>query len=121
MSERILTCIGCPLGCLLTVTLENGAVTAVQGNTCKRGDEYARKECTAPERMVTGTVRVLNGSAPVVSVRTVSPIPKEKVMEAAAVMHAFTVKAPVALGDVVLADIAGTGIALMATGTVAEK
>ena len=121
MKERILTCIGCPLGCMLTVTLENGAVTGVQGNTCKRGDDYARKECTAPERMVTGTVRVLDGKAPVVSVRTAMPIPKEKVMEAAAVMHAVAVKAPVALGDVVLADIAGTGADLIATRSVAEK
>lgn len=121
MSERILTCIGCPLGCMLTVTLENGHVTAVQGNTCKRGDDYARKECSAPERMVTGTVRVLGGSAPVVSVRTALPIPKEKVLEAAAVMHAAAVQAPVALGDVVLEDVAGTGIALIATRSVAEK
>ena len=83
MSERHLICIGCPLGCMLTATLENGAVTAVTGNTCRRGDEYARKECTTPERTVTGTVRVTGGSAGVVSVRTSSPIPKEKVMELA--------------------------------------
>ena len=121
MNERILTCIGCPLGCMLTVTLENGAVTNVQGNTCKRGDDYARKECTAPERMVTGTVRVRNGSVPVVSVRTSVPVPKHKVMEVAAVMSATAIDAPVALGDVVLADVADTGIALIATRTVEEK
>lgn len=121
MSERSLTCIGCPLGCLLTVTLENDAVAEVQGNTCKRGDDYARKECTAPERMVTGTVRVLGGSAPVVSVRTAVPVPKHKVMEVAAVMTAAAVKAPVALGDTVVADAAGTGVALIATRNVAEK
>ena len=86
MSERHLICIGCPLGCMLTATLENGAVTAVTGNTCRRGDEYARKECTTPERTVTGTVRVTGGSAGVVSVRTSSPIPKEKVMELARLM-----------------------------------
>ena len=28
MSERQLICIGCPLGCMLTATLENGTVTA---------------------------------------------------------------------------------------------
>lgn len=121
MSERVLTCIGCPLGCMLTVTLENGAVTRVVGNTCKRGDDYARKECTAPERMVTGTVGVIDGSAPVVSVRTEMPIPKKKVMEAAEIMRTTCVKAPVVLGDVVLEDIAGTGVALIATRSVAQK
>ncbi|MBE6970660.1 MAG: DUF1667 domain-containing protein [Ruminococcaceae bacterium] len=121
MNERILTCIGCPLGCLLTATLENGAVTNVQGNTCKRGDDYARKECTTPERMVTGTIRVRNGSAPVVSVRTSVPVPKHKVMEVAAVMSDTVIDAPIVLGDVVLADIADTGTALIATRNVTEK
>lgn len=121
MNERILTCIGCPLGCMLTVTLEKGTVTKVQGNTCKRGEEYARKECAAPERMVTGTVGVIGGSAPVVSVRTEMPIPKDKVMVAAEVMRTTCVKAPVVLGNVVLEDIAGTGVALIATRNVAEN
>ena len=48
MSTRELTCIGCPLGCAVTVTLENGTVTGVAGNTCPRGDAYARKEVTNP-------------------------------------------------------------------------
>ena len=47
MNQRQLTCIGCPMGCQLTATIENGVVTAVTGNTCKRGDSYARKECVA--------------------------------------------------------------------------
>jgi VCBS repeat-containing protein len=88
---------------MLTATLENGTVTAVSGNTCPRGDSYARKECTAPERTVTGTVRVSGGSAPVVSVRTSSPIPKEKVLELAALMGKLTVSAPVRPGDVLAA------------------
>ena len=33
MSTRELTCIGCPLGCAVTVTLKDGSVTAVTGNT----------------------------------------------------------------------------------------
>ena len=57
MTQRQLTCIGCPMGCQLIATLENGVVTSVTGNTCKRGDSYARKECVAPARTVTGTVR----------------------------------------------------------------
>ena len=113
--ERILTCIGCPLGCQLTATLENGAVIAVAGNTCPRGDDYARKECTAPERTVTGTVRVIGGSAPVVSVRTSRPIPKEKVLELARLMAKLQAQAPVCPGDVIAADVLGTGADLLAT------
>ena len=48
MEERKLTCIGCPMGCPLIVTMEAGEVISVTGNTCKRGDVYARKEVTNP-------------------------------------------------------------------------
>ena len=48
MEKRDLTCIGCPLGCQITVTMENGEVTDVKGNTCPRGDKYAREEVTNP-------------------------------------------------------------------------
>ena len=41
MEKRELICIGCPMGCPLTVTLDGGAVVTVQGNTCPRGDAYA--------------------------------------------------------------------------------
>ena len=117
--ERTLICIGCPLGCQLTATLEDGVVTAVTGNTCPRGDEYARKECTAPERTVTGTVRVECGTTPVVSVRTSRPIPKEKVLELAQLMAKLRVKAPIRYGDVIAADVLGTGSDLLATSAVA--
>ena len=64
MEKRELICIGCPMGCPLTVTLDGGAVVTVQGNTCPRGDAYARREVTAPTRIVTTTVRVTGGILP---------------------------------------------------------
>ena len=57
MEERKLTCIGCPMGCPLTVVMNGEEVVSVTGNTCKRGDVYARKEVTNPTRIVTSTVR----------------------------------------------------------------
>ena len=53
METRNLTCIGCPLGCSLSVQIENEQVVSVSGNTCPRGDAYARKEVTNPTRIVT--------------------------------------------------------------------
>ena len=55
MEKRELICIGCPLGCMVTVEMENGEIKSVTGNTCKRGDDYARKEVTNPTRIVTST------------------------------------------------------------------
>ena len=60
MEKRELICIGCPLGCMLTVDIENGEVVNVEGNTCPRGKAYAEKEVTNPMRIVTSTVRVVD-------------------------------------------------------------
>ena len=81
MEEKKLTCICCPMGCQLQVTIRDGQVEKVEGNTCKRGAEYGKKEVTNPTRIVTTTVRVHGGSLPVVPVKTASDIPKSAVMD----------------------------------------
>ena len=121
MENRDLICIGCPLGCPLTVTIENGEVTAVTGNTCPKGDAYARKEVTNPTRIVTSTVCVEGGVAPMVSCKTASDIPKGKIFDVAGALRDVVAKAPVAIGDVLLADVAGTGVDIIATKNVEAK
>lgn len=121
MNTRNLTCIGCPMGCQLTAEMENGAVVSVRGNTCPRGEAYARKECVHPMRTVTGTVRCTGGVLPVVSVRTADEVPKEKVFAVAQTLCAVSVQAPLHIGDVVLTDAAGTGVSVVATKEVATK
>ena len=114
-----LTCISCPLGCPLRVeTDENGQVVSVTGNTCKRGEIYGRKEVTAPERVITSTVKVEGGTAPLVPVRTKTEIPKGKIWECMAAIRIATVKAPVKLGDVVIPNVAETGVDVVTAKTV---
>lgn len=115
METRNLTCIGCPLGCAIQVKMENGEITEVTGNTCKRGDDYARKEVTHPTRIVTSTVRVVDGNPAMVSVKTEHDIPKEKIMDIMHSINEVQVKAPVHIGDVILENVAGTGINIVAT------
>lgn len=118
MEERYLTCISCPMGCPLTVVMRDGEVVSVSGNTCKRGDVYARKEVTNPTRIVTTTVRVTGGSADMVSVKTKEDIPKGKIFDCVEALKDVTVQAPVRIGDVIIADVAGTGVAIVATKNV---
>lgn len=118
METRELICINCPLGCSLTVTLEQKRVTKVEGNTCPKGKEYAEKEVTAPVRILTSSVRVSGGTIPVVSVKTASAIPKEKVKECAEVLKSIEVKAPIAIGDIMAENICYTGVDLVATRNV---
>jgi CxxC motif-containing protein len=114
-----LTCISCPLGCPLKVeTDDRGQVLQVTGNTCKRGEIYGKKEVTAPTRMVSSTVQLLGGEAPVVSVRTKWDIPKDKIFPVMEEIRRIKVQAPVKIGDVVLENAAGTGVEIIATTNV---
>ena len=121
MEQKILTCIGCPLGCLVTVGLENGEVISVTGNTCKRGDDYVRKEVTSPTRIVTSTVKVNDGKAPTVSVKTKSDIPKNKIFDCVRALKEVEVAAPIFIGDVVLSNVADTGVDVIATKNVERE
>lgn len=116
MKTRELTCIGCPLGCAVAVEIEeNGQIANVTGNTCKRGDDYARKEVTNPTRIVTSTVRVEGGTSDMVSVKTKTDIPKNKIFACMEGLKGVCVKAPVHIGDVIVENIAGTGVDVVAT------
>ena len=123
METKELTCIGCPMGCQITVDIENGTVIGVKGNSCKIGDNYARREVVNPMRIVTSSVPVLdNGEAPCegkhyarISVKTATEIPKAKIMDVMDAIRRTYATAPVKIGDVILHDIAGTGVALVAT------
>ncbi len=115
METRKLTCIGCPMGCQLTVTIDNGAVVEVTGNTCKRGDDYARKEVTNPTRIVTSTVPVKGGRIAMVSCKTKNDIPKDKIFDCMKAIDGVEVTAPVHIGDVIVKDVCGTGVDVIAT------
>lgn len=116
MSGKInLTCIGCPMGCSITVVKNGDEIEEITGFTCRRGQEYARTEVLAPVRTVTSTVRVRQGRRPVVAVKTKEPIPKEKIAECMNVIYNLTIDAPVSIGDIICEDIAGTGISLVAS------
>ena len=113
---RTLICLGCPNGCLVTVDKNPDGSLSITGNTCKKGEEYARNEVTAPKRTVTSIVRVSGGKNPVVSVKTKEEIPKEKIAACMEEINRTALKAPVSLGQIVIADVAGTGVDIVATG-----
>ena len=120
MEEKNLTCINCPMGCALTALMNGDEVIKVTGNTCNRGDVYARKELTDPTRIVTSTVKVVGGKSDMVSVKTREDIPKGKIFECVKELRDVQIHAPVHIGDIVAANVAGTGIDVVATKNVAE-
>ncbi len=107
-------CINCPKGCELEVARMADAAVAVSGNACPRGEEYGRNELVNPTRMVTGLVRVAGMRKPL-PVKTKTAVPKGKIDAVLFAMHQTTVQLPVKIGDVVIPDVAGTGVDVTAT------
>lgn len=111
-----ITCISCPVGCRMKVTLEDQEVVSVEGNACKRGDIYGRQESVRPMRMVTAVAQV-KGSAMPVSLKTQLPIPKDKIMAVMHEINQLNLRLPILMGDILLQNVAGTGVNLIATRT----
>ncbi len=105
----------CPMGCEMQVTIEAGKVTGVTGNTCPRGLKYAEDEITAPKRMLTTTVKIEGGILPLIPVVSSAALPKDKVLACAEALRNVTLKAPVKEGDVVVANILGLNVDIVAS------
>lgn len=112
---RKMHCIICPRGCALTVTLEDGKFQSVTGNFCPNGAKYAEQEVTRPMRTLTGTVNLKGGALPLLPVYSSAPLPKESLLKAAAELRLVTVTSPVKCGDVVIHDILGLGVDILAS------
>lgn len=115
METRELICINCPMGCNLSVQINNGEVVSVTGNTCPRGKKYGISEVTHPVRMVTSIVPVLNGVIPMVSCKTAEPVDKDKMFDVIKALADVAVPAPIHIGDILLENAAGTGVDVIAT------
>ena len=112
-----LTCIVCPKGCDLEVTMKDGKVEKVEGNVCKRGFDYAVNEITSPVRVITTTVSTPFGRLPV---RSDKPLPKEDFRMYMDKIREVKIIGSVKIGDVVVEDIDGNGVNIVATGNVFE-
>ena len=127
-AKKELTCVVCPNGCTIIVTLDgNGKILvdaegnlAIEGSVCKRGDEWTKQEVENPMRTIASSMPVVGGDALMASVRTNRPIPLAKIMEVMAEVRKMTVKAPITIGDVIIAHPAGCDTDIIATRDVAK-
>ena len=121
MTEKITqTCIICPMGCNMEVTLdrEKRIVESVSDNGCPRGAKYAEKELLNPTRTLTTTIKVLQGNLAVVPVKSKDELPKDKLLQYMEVIRRTSVKAPIKVGDILIKDILGSGIDIVACAEV---
>ena len=115
MMEKKLTCVSCPIGCGITVRIENNVVTRIAGNQCPRGETYAQQEAIDPMRVLPTSVRVIGGELPLVSVKTDRPVPKRLILRIMNYVRTLSIEAPVKIGQVVAEHLLGTSASLVAT------
>jgi CxxC motif-containing protein len=118
---RELVCIACPNGCRLKATIEDGKVKEVEGNSCRKGEEYAAEECINPTRILTTTVKVKGGVLPVLPVKSERALPKNVVKKSMEIINRIHLSAPVNIGDVIAKDILGTGINIVSTRSIKKS
>lgn len=120
---RKMTCIVCPIGCRMEVEINSdGSVKSVTGNTCPRGKTYAVSETENPVRTLTTTVKLTNSKEAMheamLPVKTNSPIPKSKLMEAMKEIREITISAPIKTGDIIKKDFIISGVNLVASKSI---
>lgn len=113
--EKILTCINCPMGCQISVELDDDKkIVDIKNYSCKRGKDYAIDELTNPTRMVTSIIRVEDSSEPL-SVKTRSAIPKQLVFDCLKEIRKTAPKMPIKIGDIIIENVCNTNIDVIAT------
>ncbi len=117
MQAKDMVCIVCPLGCKLKVKpIDDGAIGfIVEGNKCGRGAEYGVKEVTNPTRVITSTVRIKNAHLNRIPVKTNGAVPKDLIEKCMERLNFIEVESPVKAGDIIIKDILGTGIDIVAS------
>ena len=116
--KKEIICTVCPRGCHIQVEGEGDKIVSIEGYGCKRGLEYGGAEFAHPVRILTTTVKLEDVQNDLLPVRSNKPLPKEKLFECMEIIRATAVKAPVKRYDVVVSDICGCGVDIVATKTV---
>lgn len=116
--KKEIICTVCPRGCHIQVEGDGENVLSAEGYSCKRGLEYANTEYAHPVRILTTTVKLAGVENDLLPVRSSQPVPKEKLFDCMEVIRGTSVTVPVNRYDVVVANICGTGVDIVATKTV---
>jgi len=114
-NDRTYTCVLCPNGCEIQVTFEGSQIASIEGALCRKGKVYVKQEITSPRRNIASSVRVENGTLPLVSVRLTSPIPKDLIFAVMSEIKKIKTQAPVSLGQVLLENVLGLSCDVIAT------
>ena len=123
MSEKKITCVTCPLGCKLKINIENNKIVSISGSQCKKGIKFAEEEIKDPRRILTTTIKLKTQGRREAAfnrlpVRSVTPAPKDKILEIIKEVRKIKVSPPVKMGDIIAKNIIGSGVDIIASMSV---
>lgn len=113
-----LICVLCPVGCELEARKDPAGDIQVQGNQCDKGIPFAVEEVLRPKRNLATSVPVKGTATKMVSVRLSGPVARDMLFPILAEISELRPEAPVRRGQVLIADVLGTGVDVIATRTV---
>jgi CxxC motif-containing protein len=120
-TNKEIICINCPMGCILEVEVNGNKIEKISGQGCRKGEIYAAKEIIDPRRIVTSVVPVINGTESMVSVKTASDIPKHLMKDCLLALKDVKVTAPIEIGQVIIENVCGTNVCIIATKRIEKK
>lgn len=121
IDERNIICIICPNSCRLTVWRDRDGEIHIKGNQCTRGITYGNDEYTNPKRMLITTMQIENGIIPLIPIRSAAPIPKQLIFKAMRLVSERSCEAPVKIGQVLVENILGTGVDIIASRSIRKS
>jgi len=116
--KKKLTCIECPVGCILDIEYNKSRVLSVKGNECSKGEKFARDEIIDPRRVLTTTIDIESALFNRLPVRSRTAVPRDRVMDMIKQVKKIKVRAPVRAGDIIIKDFLESGIDIISSFTV---
>jgi len=123
-SFREIICTVCPIGCKIRIRKNESGELIIEGNTCKRGLQYAKDEVLNPKRTLTTTVlqktsiKSKTGNTcheRMVAVRSSQPIPLDQTISVMDLIKHTIITRTVKEGDIILSNVQGTKADIIVT------
>ena len=119
VNRKEMTCIVCPNGCKLEVTINEDQIM-VQGNLCIRGEHFAVTELRNPMRTISSTVATTFRAVPALPVRVSKEIPKKEIFHVMEAIHQVVVDQVVGREAVIIQNVCNLGVDVIATSNILE-
>lgn len=119
VNMKEMTCIVCPNGCKLEVTINEDQIM-VQGNLCARGEQFAVTEFKNPMRTISSTVATTFPAVPALPVRVSGEIPKGEIFHVMEAIHQVVIDQVVGRESVIIQNVCNLGVDVIATSNILE-